>query len=115
MALKDKYSWGQFLKENPEFKEKKIKRTSEEGQKAYEAAKKKALSGFLKQRSEKLAKQTEKVEKQQSELVAKLTEFKKAKNWPKAKITQAKVSKKHVWLKRLGKQAEKTKAQMAAK
>ncbi len=48
MALNQKYTWANFLKANPDLKAKKIKRTSDEGKKAFEAAFKKHIKEYLK-------------------------------------------------------------------
>jgi hypothetical protein len=68
MSLNKKYTWGDFLKEHPEYKEKKIKRTSKEGQKAFEAAFKQQAKDYLKNRLEKIDKEQENVEKVRKEL-----------------------------------------------
>lgn len=48
MSLNQKYTWADFLKANPDLKSKKIKRTSDEGRKAFEAAYKKYIKDYLK-------------------------------------------------------------------
>lgn len=54
MSLNQKYTWGDFLKAHPEYKQKKIKRTSKEGQKAFEAAYKQHAKEYLKGRLAKI-------------------------------------------------------------
>lgn len=54
MSLNKKYTWADFLKEHPEHKEKKLKRTSKEGQKAFEAAYKQHSKDYLKDRLVKI-------------------------------------------------------------
>lgn len=53
MSLHQKYTWHDFLKEHPE--KKGVKRTSSEGQKAFDAAYKKFAKAYLKGRLEELA------------------------------------------------------------
>lgn len=54
MSLNQKYTWGDFLKAHPEYKQKKIKRTSKEGQKAFDAAYKQHVKEYLKDRLAKV-------------------------------------------------------------
>lgn len=54
MALKDKYTWADFLRENPD--KKGTKRTSEEGKKAFDVAYKAFIKGYLKERTALLEK-----------------------------------------------------------
>ncbi len=56
MSLNHKFTWGDFLKQNPELKKKKIKRTSPEGEKAFQAAFKDFSKVFLKEREDRLKK-----------------------------------------------------------
>lgn len=48
MALNQHFTWADFLKASPELKARKIKRTSDEGKKAFEAAYKKYIKDYLK-------------------------------------------------------------------
>jgi hypothetical protein len=91
MSLNQKYTWNDFLKANPEHKEKKTKRTSPEGKKAFEAAYKKFIKDYLVERQTMLARMQERITKSRDELTAKVKGFQKAKNLPKAKFYQAKV------------------------
>lgn len=72
MSLAHQYTWAQFLKEHPEAKKKKIKRTSPEGEKAFKAAFEKFAKSYLKERQEKIKKEKERVIKNKKELVDKL-------------------------------------------
>ena len=72
MSLAHKFSWNEFLKKNPEFKKKGVKRTSPEGEKAFKAAFKDFAKNYLKERQETLKKEKERVTKAKKELVAKL-------------------------------------------
>lgn len=57
MSLNKKYTWARFLKDHPEHKEKKTKRTSKEGQKAFDAAFKQHAKEYLKERLAKIEKE----------------------------------------------------------
>lgn len=72
MSLAHQYTWARFLKEHPEAKKKKIKRTSSEGEKAFKAAFKEFAKNYLKGRSEKIKKEKERVTKTKKELVDRL-------------------------------------------
>lgn len=72
MSLAHKFTWGSFLKKNPEFKKKGLKRTSPEGEKAFKAAYKEFAKNFLKERQEKIKKEKERTTKAKKELVQKL-------------------------------------------
>ncbi len=114
MSLNQKYTWGQFLKDNPEHKEKKTKRTSPEGKKAFEAAYKKFAKEYLAQRQEQLKKLEAKATEKSKALTAKVQGFQKAKNAPKAKFYQNKVGEKHAAIAQYRKQMESDK-QLAKK
>jgi hypothetical protein len=77
MSLNQKYTWSDFLKEHPEFREKKIKRTSPEGKKAFEAAFKAKMKVFLKERLALIEKESKRVEKKKAELLNKAKASKK--------------------------------------
>ncbi len=70
MSLNKKYTWADFLKANPEHKTKKTKRTSKEGQKAFEAACKLHNKEYLKGRLEMIDKEQERAKKNRSKLEA---------------------------------------------
>lgn len=78
MSLNKKYTWADFLKEHPEYKEKKIKRTSKEGQKAFDAAFKQKSKDYLKDRLASIDKEQERVEKRRKELSKVIKEAKAA-------------------------------------
>lgn len=111
MSLNQKYTWKDFLKEHPELREKKIKRTSSEGKKAFDAACKAFLKKYLAGRMEKLSKDIARSTKRRDEVVVKLRELSKAKKTVKAKAVRKKVGRHDAAIARLAKQQEKTKAQ----
>ena len=94
MSLNQKYTWGDFLKDNPEHKEKKTKRTSAEGKKAFEAAYKKFVKEYLAQRQEQLKKMQDKAAQHSKELTAKVQGYQKTKDFARAAFYQRKVGKK---------------------
>lgn len=67
MSMNQKYTWADFLKEHPEYKEKKIKRTSKEAIKAFDAAYKQHLKDYLKDRIVKIDKEKDRAEKRKKE------------------------------------------------
>lgn len=72
MSLEHKFTWGEFLKKNPEFKKKGTKRTSPEGTKAFKAAFKEFAKTFLKNRQGAIKKEKERASKNKKELVTRL-------------------------------------------
>ena len=68
MSLNRKYTWADFLKEHPEYKTKKIKRTSKEGQKAFDAAYKQHIKEYLKDRLVRIEKEQKRASKSQAYL-----------------------------------------------
>lgn len=110
MSLNQKYTWNDFLKDHPEHKEKKTKRTSSEGKKAFEAAYKAFVKKYLAGRAEKMTKGLEKAKKRREEYTLKVKELKKAENHMRAKLMQAKVGRQDGAIARFTKQIEKTKA-----
>ncbi|PIR24823.1 MAG: hypothetical protein COX62_01370 [Deltaproteobacteria bacterium CG_4_10_14_0_2_um_filter_43_8] len=109
MSLQQKYTWKAFLAEHPELKEKAIKRTSDEGKKAFEAAYKKHIKAYLAKRAETIGYQQKRAQKERDLLNAQVKELNKAKKLPLAKLCQQKLGKKDAWLARLAKQTEKVK------
>lgn len=109
MALNQKYTWANFLRDNPEHKEKKTKRTSSDGKKAFEAAYKKFIKEYLAERQQKLNTKKEMTTGRRDELIAKVKAFQKAKNTSKAKFYQVKVGKQDAALANIAKQVERTK------
>lgn len=109
MSLTQKYTWRVFLKEHPEHKEKKTKRTSSEGKKAFEAAYKVFIKKYLAERSERLGKEIERATKKRSELIIKLKAVRKTKKHPKGRLAQAKVGRADHAIAALSKQRERMK------
>ncbi len=106
MSMNKKYTWADFLKSHPEHKEKKIKRTSKEGEKAFEAAFKQHLKEYLKNRLGKIDKECELVEKRQKALSKSLKEAKKIE---KKNHIQQKIGAAGSYLRRLEKMRDRTK------
>lgn len=91
MSLNQKYTWHDFLKENPDFREKKTKRTSPEGKKAFDSAYRDQIKKYLVERSEKIEKLVEKARAQRVELVVKTKELRKAKRIRRVKEVDRKI------------------------
>lgn len=104
MALNEKYTWKDFLKENPD--QKGLKRTSAEGKKAFEAASKKFLKEYLKNRLAKITRQQATATAIRDALVVRLKATKKA---PLAKKMQLRVGQKDRAIAMFAKQIERTK------
>lgn len=107
MGLNQKYTWRNFLKDNPEYKEKKIKRTSKEGTKAFESAFKQHAKEYLKERLGKIDKEQERIQKDRDTLNKKL---KGTKTCDRAKKIQVKLGAKKAYLAKLERIHEKTKS-----
>jgi hypothetical protein len=90
MSLNQKYTWHDFLRENPEHKEKGTKRTSSEGKKAFESAFKAYCKKFLEDQQNRYDKQGEKATERAKVLSRKVTELRKAKKFAKGKVAQKK-------------------------
>lgn len=105
MALNEKYTWGDFLREHPQKKD--LKRTSAEGKKTFETAYKAFVKEFLKTRLTRLQKQQKKATECRDELVGRLKGIKKA---SLAKRFQSRVGQKDHALAVIGQQIENTKA-----
>lgn len=114
MALKQKFTWGDFLKQNPEFKEKKMKRTSPDGEKAYQAAFKKFTKDHLKNREGWVKKEEERVSKAKGALVKTLKGVDGKKWHLKAKDLNQKIGRYDAYLSKLSKWHEESK-QLAKK
>jgi hypothetical protein len=108
MSLNQKYTWADFLKANPSAKTQKLKRTSDEGQKAFEAAYKKYIKDYLKDLMAHQEKALKDIIAKRDVLVKKLKATKKP---AKAKIVQAKVGKRDHAAYRTQKSIERTKSQ----
>lgn len=104
MSLNQKYTWNDFLKENPDFKGKK--RTSPAAKKAFEAACKTKIKEILKDRLVWIEKETERMGKKREALVSDIKAAKKVSS--KRKI-QSKIGSSDKYLNRLTKMTEKTK------
>jgi hypothetical protein len=93
MSLNQKFTWNDFLKANPEHKEKGTKRTSSEGKKAFEKAYKDYIKKYLGDRAKTVDADIATKTKKRDELVAKLVEVNKSKNKIRIKFQQNKVGK----------------------
>lgn len=109
MGLAHKYTWGDFLKANPELKKKGIKRTSPEGEKAFKAAFKAFAKDHLKTRSAKLKKEEERVAKSKEMLLQRLKAVGGKKWHLKAKDLNEKIGRFDSYLARLTRWQESTK------
>ena len=85
MSLNQKYTWTDFLKENPEKKE--LKRTSSEGKKAFESAFKTKMKQYLTKRTEQVKVSQKKATEKRDSLIEKVKSFKKVKNLVKVTST----------------------------
>jgi hypothetical protein len=114
MSLNQKYTWRDFLREHPEHKEKKTKRTSPEGKKAFEAAFKAYVKKYL---TAELPKKLEALEarigKRRAAENTTVRELRKAKKFAKATIAQRRLGRSDRALAGIKKQ--KARAQAAAK
>lgn len=108
MALNQHYTWKNFLTEHPEFKTKKIKRTSEEGKKAFEAAYKKYIKEYLKTRLGSQEKGVKALTAKRDTLVKTLSAAKKSP--AKARALRVKVGTQEHALFRAQKTVERTKS-----
>ena len=104
--MNQKYAWKDFLKDHPEYKEKKIKRTSKEAIKAFEAASKQHLKEYLKDRLTKIDKEKGRAEKKKSELSATLKSVKAA---VKERNLRLRIGAMDAYLTRLEKMRDRTK------
>lgn len=109
MSLKQKYTWNDFLKENPDVKTKGIKRRSKEGVKAFESAFKTKMKIYLTDRTKKVDVLKKKALEKRNDLTSQVKTYQKAKNFPKAKIYQEKVGRQDSWITSLSKQEERIK------
>ena len=108
MALNQKYRWRDFLREHPEHKEKKTKRTSAEGKKAFEVAYKAAIKKYLTAEVPKrLEAALAKGEKRRAVRNVKVSELRKAKKFSKAVVAQRKLGRADRALVQLKKQKER--------
>ncbi len=109
MALNQKYTWGDFLKEHPELKKKKIKRISSEGKKAFEAAYRAKIKEYLNARVERVNILKKKAEAKFSELTKKVSQLQKKKEFSMARFYQKEAGRQQAWIARLGKETNRIK------
>ena len=108
MSLAHQFTWGDFLKKHPEFKKKKLKRTSPEGEKAFKVAFKEFARNFLKDREAKIKKEKERTTKEKNALVAKLKAVDGKKWHLKAKKLNERIGRFDAYLSRLENIQKKT-------
>ena len=106
MSLNQKYTWKDFLKENPQLKEKDVKRTSAEGKKAFEAAFKAKMKDVLKDRLVWIETEQKRATEKRDGTVVKMKATKKK---TKRKVVQKEVGRLDKYLYRLEKKVEQTK------
>jgi len=106
MSLGKKYTWADFLRSHPEHKQKKIKRTSKEGQKAFETAYKQHIKDFLKERLVRIEKEQEQAAEKRKELSKSL---KATKNADTAKRLKERLSAAEAYIARLDRIQGRTK------
>jgi hypothetical protein len=113
MSMKQKYTWHDFLRDNPEHREKKTKRTSPEGKKAFEAAFKAYVKKYLDGQQERYDRQLAKATGRAKDLQTKVGGLCKSKKFSKAKIAQRKAGRAAAAVAQIAKQ--KNRAQAARK
>lgn len=104
MSLNQKYTWKDFLEENPEFKKKGVKRTSSEGKKAFESAYKAKIKEILKDRLAWLEREKARAAGKRDALT---NEMKAAKNISLRKKLQKKIGRMDSYLSRLSRASER--------
>lgn len=109
MGLAHKYTWQDFLKAHPDLKQKKVKRNSPEGDKAYKAAFKVFAKNYLKERTANIEKEKERAAKSKTALVERLKAVDGKKWHLKAKDLNEKIGRFDSYLARLGRWQESTK------
>lgn len=107
MSLHQKYTWADFLKNNPDWKKKGVKRTSKEGKKAFEDAFKTHAKTHLKDLTARLEREVKRVTARRDAIVARL---KATTTGAAAKIVQARVGRKDHALVALTRQIDRAKA-----
>ena len=108
MSLSHQFTWADFLKKNPEFKKKNVKRTSPEGEKVFKAAFKEFAKSFLKNREVKIKKEKERTAEQKTALVTRLKALDGKKWYLKAKDLNKKIGRLDAYLSRLETVQKKT-------
>lgn len=104
MALKDKFTWNDFLKQNPEFKEKKVKRTSPEGEKAFNVAFKNFAKEHLKAREAYRAKEAERAASRKAILIKDLKGLDGKKWYLRSKTLNRKIGRFDAYLAKLARE-----------
>ncbi|MFH1829601.1 MAG: hypothetical protein ABH871_02325, partial [Pseudomonadota bacterium] len=99
-----------FLKEYPEHREKKTKRKSSEGKKAFESAYKAYIKKYLAEQSDKYDKQSAKAAERSKALNTKVSGLRKAKKFAKATLAQKKAGQADRAIAQLTKQKEHVQA-----
>ena len=112
MSLNQKYTWKDFLKDNPEAKEKGLKSASKEGRKAFETAFKTKVKEYLQSFQKTVEEQKNKLTTKRNELTAKIQTLQKQKNWSKARFYQKRVGKKDAAISRLSAQIIRAKEKL---
>lgn len=107
MSINQKYTWTDFLKANPEWKKKGLKRTSKEGKKAFEDAFATHAKAHVRHLTAKLEQEVKKATTRREVWVGRV---KAAKKSPIAKVLQMKVGQKDHAVHALGRQIERAKA-----
>ena len=110
MSMNQKYTWHDFLREHPEHREKKTKRTSSEGKKAFEAAYKANLKKYLEEQQKRYDTQAVKAGERAKALSAKVSELRKAKRLAQAKITQKKAGRAEAAVAQIARQKKSSQA-----
>jgi len=110
MSLNQKYTWHDFLRENPEHKEKGTKRTSSEGKKAFESAYKAYCKKYLEDQQKRYDTQGEKAAGRARALSAKVSELRKAKKFSKANLAQKKAGRADRAVAQIAKQRQRAQA-----
>lgn len=114
MSLNQKYTWQSFLKEHPEHREKKTKRTSGDGKKAFEGAYKTFVKKYLSTRAEEMGREIDRAAKRREQHVLKLKKVRKTGKKIHTRFIQEKISRAGRAVARLSKQQEKMKEKQKA-
>lgn len=107
MSINQKYTWADFLREHPEARAKKLKRTSKEGKKAFEDAFKAHAKTYLKDLSARFEKDANRSTQRRDATIARL---KATKDGCAAKVIQARVGQKDHAIYAANRQIERAKA-----
>ena len=107
MSINQKYTWADFLRKHPDAKAKKLKRTSKEGQKAFEEAFKAHAKAYLKESLVRFDREMKRAILRRDALVVQL---KGQKGTPRSKVLQVKVGQKDHAIAALARQSERAKA-----